>query len=114
MPRYTFVTDDGEQFEHVCGYKELPETITLSDGRIAKRDFAADCRTVSTASSAGWPITCYASGVHASQAQELRDYYKSHGCPTEVTNNGDPIYTSSSHQKKALKCRGLVNKSSYC
>lgn len=61
-----------------------------------------------------WPMKpCYASGVHASQAQELRDHLAKRGCPTEVTPSGDPIYTSAAHRKKALKIRGMHDKASF-
>lgn len=61
-----------------------------------------------------WPaLTCFASGVHASQAQELRDYLRERGCPTEVTENGDPVYTSPAHRKKALKLRGMYDRDSF-
>lgn len=56
---------------------------------------------------------CCASGVHASQAQELREHLADRGCPTEVTTDGDPIYTSAAHRKKALKCRGMFDKASF-
>ena len=61
-----------------------------------------------------WPMPpCSASGVHADQAQELRDHLKSNGCATEVTSDGDPIYTSASHRKRALKIRGLHDNNSF-
>ncbi len=61
-----------------------------------------------------WPMApCVASGVHPDQAQDLRDHLKEHGCPTEVTKGGDPIYESAVHQEKALKCRGMNDRSSY-
>jgi hypothetical protein len=61
----------------------------------------------------GWPLTCFASGVHASQAQELRDHLASKGVPTEVTRDGDPVYRDAKHRRKALKVRGMVDKSSF-
>lgn len=61
----------------------------------------------------GWPMTCFASGVNAEQGPELRKHLKDHGCPTEVSKDGDPIYTSAAHRKKALKIRGLYDKASY-
>jgi hypothetical protein len=58
-------------------------------------------------------MVCCASGVHASQAGELRDYLSSRGVPTEVTAEGDPVYVSAKHRKKALKARGLFDKSAF-
>ena len=60
------------------------------------------------------PLECFASGVHASQAQDLRDFFHNHGESVEVTNNGDPVYTSANQRKRCLKLRGFVDKSSYC
>ncbi len=61
-----------------------------------------------------WPMEpCVASGVHPSQAQELRDHLTSRGCPTEVSRDGEPIYTSAAHRKRALKCRGMYDRNSY-
>lgn len=62
---------------------------------------------------AGWPRTCWASGVGSNQAQELRDFFKSHGESVEVTGGGDPIYTSMRHRKKCLALRGMHDKRSF-
>lgn len=61
----------------------------------------------------GWPMECVASGVHASQAGELREHFKRHGVPTDVTHDGNPIYRDANHRKRALKCRGFVDKAAY-
>jgi hypothetical protein len=64
-------------------------------------------------STKGWPLECVASGVHASQAGELREFYRKHGCPTEVSADGNPIYRNAAHRRKALKLRGFNDKASY-
>jgi hypothetical protein len=56
---------------------------------------------------------CFASGVNAVQAPELRKFLADRGCATEVTSEGDPIYRSAGHRKKALKLRGMYDKASY-
>lgn len=89
---------------------ERPDTITI-DGKVYKRSFADERPGVPA--SAGWPMECYASGVHASQAGELRKYFKDHGCPTEVTADGNPVYRSAAHRRKALKLRGFKDKAGY-
>jgi hypothetical protein len=58
-------------------------------------------------------MECVASGVAPSQAQELRDYYRRHGVPTEVTADGNPIYRNAAHRRKALKVRGMHDKASF-
>lgn len=92
---------------------EAPDTITLEDGRIAARDYRAELAPTHS-TGAGWPMApCYASGVQPEQRYVLQNYLANKGVPTEVNRNGDPIYTSPSHQKAALKARGMHNKASY-
>lgn len=84
---------------------EAPPLVMVK-GRPAFRDYSAE--QVAVPSTKGWPMEpCCASGVHPEQAQELRDHLRKSGVPTEVTNDGDPVYTTAVHQEKALKCRGL-------
>ena len=110
---YDYQTEDGRVVTHVQALRDmtpLPETITLPDGAIAKRVWSQ----VAAPSPRGWPMKpCVASGVQPEQAQELRDLFKKAGVPTEVTKGGAPIYTSPEHRRKALKVRGLYDRSSY-
>ena len=76
-----------------------------------RRSFQAE--HVGIPSSAGWPLECEASGVHPSQAGELRDFLAKSGVPTEVSADGNPIYRDALHRKKALKARGLHDKDSF-
>jgi hypothetical protein len=62
---------------------------------------------------AKWPFACYASGVHASQAQELRDFFQQHGEKVDVTPDGDPVYTGPQQRKRLLKLRGLHDNAAY-
>ena len=80
-------------------------------GKTYRRDFAAE--GVGVPASRGWPMECVASGVAPSQAQELRDYYRKHGVPTEVTADGNPVYRDARHRRKALKVRGMHDKASF-
>lgn len=98
--------------ERVFSVRERPESI-LIDGRVFKRDRASEFGGVSVPSSSGWPMECVASGVHPSQAGELRKYFADHGCPTEVTADGNPVYRSAAHRKRALKLRGFRDNSAY-
>ena len=59
-----------------------------------------------------FPYACPWSGVHQSQAQELRDFYAARGEKVEVTGDGDPVYTSRRHRKRLLKMRGMVDRGS--
>lgn len=112
MPTYCYTTDDGTTVERVFKRENVRKRIQLPDGRWAYRDYAAE--HVGVPPTKGWPMEpCWASGVHASQAQELRDHYKKHGLNVRVTDGGDPIYESSAQRKKALECRGMVDRSSF-
>jgi hypothetical protein len=62
----------------------------------------------------GWPLECYASGVHASQRQELVDFFEKHGEHVEVTKSGNPIYTSARQRKRLLALRGFFDRSAFC
>ncbi len=115
MPEYCYSNDDGHVFERFFKMGDAPsEVVIISQGRPAvyKRDFQAE--QVGRPARAGWPLTCFASGVNANQAQELRDHFKEAGVPTEVTVNGDCVYTSHAHRKRALACRGIYDKASFC
>ena len=112
MPFYCYSTSDGHVEERFFRMGEAPATITLDDGRAAERDFAAEHAPRRAGS--GWPMTCFASGVNAEQSGELRDFLAKAGVPTEVTPDGDPVYTSAAHRKRALKARGFFDRQSYC
>jgi hypothetical protein len=87
---------------------KAPESITLDNGALATRDFQAEHSGSRRAGGECWPMKpCYASGVNASQAGELRKHLADRGCPTVVTSEGDPIYTSPGHRTKALRIRGM-------
>lgn len=90
---------------------EAPRAITLESGVVAERDFSAEHNP--RRAGAGWPMECIASGVNAYQAQDLRDFFAKHGENVEVTNDGNPVYTSLGQRKRLLKLRGFYDKSSY-
>lgn len=117
MPIYCWITENGETMERYFPMMEVPEFMVLPDKRIAHRDYRAERHVGNVAEcserSRGWPMDpCVGSGVHASQGPELAKYLKERGCPTEVVD-GDPIYTSAVHRKKALKIRGQHDRASF-
>ena len=81
------------------------------EGTVARRSYQAERSGMQ--STKGWPLTCVASGVNAAQAQELRDEFKRVGVPTEVTADGDPVYTSPEHRRRALRARGFFDRGAY-
>ena len=89
---------------------EAPGEILVKQ-KIATRDFQAE--QVGRPSKTGWPIECYASGVNAAQAGELRQHFKDIGVSCDVTAGGDPIYTSHIHRQRVLKARGLHDRASF-
>ncbi len=61
-----------------------------------------------------WPMEpCVGSGVGPHGAENLRNHFAKHDVPTEVTKDGEPIYTSAKHRKKALKCRGMHSRNEF-
>jgi hypothetical protein len=110
MPTYCYKTADGEMVEKVLPIGGAPRFI-MHGKRKAWRCYQAE--RASVPSPAGWPVECMASGVHASQAGELRDHLASKGVPTQVTRDGNPIYMNSAHRRRALKARGMIDRSSF-
>ena len=118
MPVYCYKTEDGELIEWEFSRGSAPATLTLGDGEVAFRDYRTELsgmkgfvkKSGSSHPSRPWPMTCVASGVHADQGAELSEHLGRRGCPTEVVD-GDPVYTSAAHRKKALKIRKFFDKS---
>ena len=116
---YCYKTGGGLVVERVFQAGQAPDEITLPNGRVATRDRQSEARGMTLgvrstpAKPGGWPMKpCVASGVHASQAPELREHFKKHGLSVEVTNDGDPIYESPGQRKQALRCRGMCDRNS--
>jgi hypothetical protein len=104
--------DDGEVVvTRVFRIGQAPKTIMV-DGVLATRSIKDEHKFFPPTK--GWPMTCFASGVNANQAGELRDHLLKAGVPTEVTADGDPVYRSAAHRKKALKARGMHDRKSFC
>jgi hypothetical protein len=111
MPTYCYELPHGGAVERVFMAGKAPRTIRVGRS-VAKRSYTAE--RASVPSPRGWPLTCFASGVNAAQAGELRDHLAKVGVPTEVTRDGDPVYRDAAHRKKALKARGFIDRKSYC
>lgn len=110
MPIYCYETATGEIFERSFEIGAAPPAI-LVDGVEAKRSYRSEGVGVPATNS--WPIVCFASGVNARDAEALRKELSRNGVPTEVTNDGDPVYTSALHRRKALKARGMVDRNGF-
>lgn len=115
MPTYCFRSRDrrGEVIERVFPSSRIPKSVKVGRRRYDRaRD--AEWGGISVPSTV-WanPIHCVASGVHPSQRKELETYLKEAGVPTRVDADGNPIYTSAQHRRKALKARGMHDNASY-
>lgn len=110
MPVYVYRNGDDVIEKVFSAKEEHPKFITVGKRRFT-RSFSDE--RVGIPASSGWPMECVASGVHSSQAGELREFFRKNGCPTEVTAEGNPVYRSAAHRRKALKLRGFKDKSSY-
>ena len=112
MPTYCYEDNRGKVHERVFSIMaQIPPEITLADGHKARRCYHAEHKGVPAKS--GWPFECFASGVHPSQAGELRAHLASKGVPTEVTSDGNPVYRNPTHRRRALKARGMFDRASY-
>lgn len=110
MPIYSYRSTEGKLHEKIFPIGTAPKTIVVS-GVTAVRSFQDDMSCVS--GKAGWPLECIASGVNAEQGRELSKHLADSGIPTHVTADGNPVYTSSAHRRRALNARGLFDKNSF-
>lgn len=118
---------DEEIIERTFPVGEAPDEIVMNQsGEKAFRNRQAEVLGLTTCvkgcednshhrgRSSPWPMEpCVASGVGPQGAQELREHFTAQGVSTEVSKDGEPIYTSAAHRKKALKCRGMHDRNSY-
>lgn len=115
MPTYCYRSCDKRRklVTITCSMKERPVSF-VENGVKYERSPADEWQGVSVPSST-WnnPIHCVASGVHPSQREDLEKFLKKAGVPTRVDADGNPIYTSAAHRRKALKARGMHDKASY-
>ena len=111
MARYCY-RNGRDMVERIFPASSIPEEIEVR-GRTYKRSRRDEWEEQTIPQTLGWPMECVASGVHPSQRQELADYLKKKGVPTEVNADGNPIYRDAQHRKKALKARGFYDKASY-
>lgn len=111
MPIYCYQDEQGQIHDLSFPVGEAPKETTLDDGTSVKRNFAAEAKNPPPGK--GWPMECYASGVHPEQAGLLQEQLKDKGVPTDVSKDGNPIYRDARHRKRALKARGMFDRASY-
>lgn len=60
-----------------------------------------------------WPLHSVGASVHPKQIPQFTEHLKRSGVPTQFDPKGRPVFTSPSHQHKALQAMGLFNHDSY-
>lgn len=126
MPVYCYQKPDKTILERWYRIGDAPKTIKIKeDGKlilcvrclsaeiISQHGFVKGSNNPVIPRRKTWPLKCVASGVHPSQAQELRDHYKKHGLNIHVDSDGDPHYEDAQQRRKALKCRGMHDRNDH-
>ena len=109
MPTYCFQNEkSGLIIERFFSIGKAPREIVEAERKYL-RSFAAEA--VGVPPTKGWPIECLSSGVAPQQAGELREHFKKAGIKVDVTPSGNPVYLNKAHKDRALKSRGLHDKS---
>lgn len=112
MTTYCYTTPDGQVFYYQFPMGKAPREVQIGDV-VARRDYYGEHRSPFSPPGKGWPIECVASGVNAADADKLRKLFVTLGVPTEVSEDGNPIYRDPAHRRKALRARGFHDRSDY-
>lgn len=119
MPIYEFRASDQEVVEVFLSFADYDlrvqeDTITLDDGRIAKRMWGGgeSSRHRSIATCPGnYPMVSEFAGVHPAQIKEQQAVLKAAGVrTTHYTKDGNPVFEDKSHRREALSAMGLYDR----
>lgn len=106
MPTYCYRRIDNDRIvELTMTIQELLErqdgkgTITLSDGTLGVRDFAAEHGGIKD-TPGNWPMVSESAGVAPHQAREAYEHSVKIGVPTEFDRNGNAIFRDAKHRKR--------------
>jgi hypothetical protein len=91
-----------------CG--KAPDTITLEDGTVCKRNLGAEIVGRGRRSGATWPMESDALGVHPDQVAEARKESERLGVPTNFTSDGKAILESRAHRKAFAEALGFYDR----
>lgn len=111
MATFCYRTKNGILVEKIYPCGKAPESVE-HEGEVAYRSYKDELGDYKKVGDI-WPLECDASGVHPSQAKDLKELLKKNGVPTEVTTEGNPVYRSPQHRREALKVRGIKDRNSY-
>lgn len=117
---YLYRTDDGALHEVIMTVAEMlrkgRKRIKLPDGRIAKRDIAAEHNGFQDLSEKNFPKSHqdnWAMACHPSQVNEYNQAASERGVPTIHAKDGSPQWTSMQHRRKYLKAFGFHDNAGY-
>lgn len=110
MATFCYTTDDGETVEECFPCGKAPPFVTLTDGRRADRDYAAEIRGVHSQPSSGWPRYSQAMAVNPKQVKAAAEQDREMGVPTDYCEKtGRVKFDNPSHEYKWMKAHGAHN-----
>ena len=116
MPTYKYRVDgSGELVALFMSVAEMESrqredmTITLDDGREAKRDIAAEHGGFRN-TPGNWPQLSDAAGCHPDQIQDAMSHARQAGVPTEFTPDGRAKFESRGHRAAYLRAMGMKDR----
>jgi hypothetical protein len=116
MPTYCYRTEDGWVHQIFMTAKGMARrerkdgSITLDDGRKAKRDMRFEWGGRSKIQ--GWPMECNASGVLPEQIKETQAEMSEAGAYCDFNPvTGCAIYTDRAHRNECLRARQFYDRS---
>ena len=116
MPAYLYETESGEMVELFMSVKEMERrqrhdgSITLDDGRAARRNFGAEMRDFRNTPGC-WPMYSDAAGCHPLQVRQMQEALAKKGVQCHFTPDGRAVLESRSHRRDVLKAMGLFDRS---
>lgn len=111
MTPYLYTSADGRTIERWFPMGQARKRV-VEDGRVFRRDLRAE----QCGHRSGDPWTdheSWAMGVHPLDREEAMRVAREGGVPTHYNEDGNPIITSASHQRKLMRLLGMHNKQSY-
>lgn len=116
MTPYCYSNERGDREVLYFPMGKAPKTVKIN-GLTATRDFRAEqCpkKDPHGVTPGGWPRESeIAFGVHPKQRKQFADKCKRLGVPTHITERGNAILESPSHQKRLAKALGMYDRAAW-
>jgi len=106
---YCYKCDCGRKEEKSLSLAEFRKTTPCRCGKDMVIDITAQ-QSGRKDTAANWPMESDACGVHPDQARDYAKHLREQGVPTEVLPNGNPIFTSREHRKRACAATGMYDR----